>query len=441
MAGDSTSASGVNGVTDFVGHVVQSDGSGGWNSVVGNSAAGTAPHADSRDIEFDANRNMLEADDGGIYWLVNPTATDGSRHWESVLGNLRPTEVNSVAYDTLNNVFFTGNQDTGTAEQTAPGSFTWSEYSKGDGNTVAVAHYVGETVHYLLGNNFNFISRKTVNSFNQLVAGSNVNLTLANSPSGAALSGLNNTLNGAFSQTDRNFSGFYTIPFEVNSYDPEYLLMGLQGVYTSSNRDDVIADITPSGMNGVVSALAYGGTLNGTQVRDLAYVGNSAGNLFARFDGGGLVATQFGTATNSVSGGVGIRDIALDPENARTAYVLDTQSRIWRGTNVGLGAETWDFLLTNLSVGSDLRTIMLYNTTTAPGDETLLVGGFVGGEFGAGVFFYDNPYAPGDATFPYQATFNKFGSNLPNVMVTDLRYDATDDLLYAAHRKTVGGNW
>ena len=47
-----------------------------------NGANGTAPHADSRDIKFDINGDLLEVDDGGIYRLTNPTVA--GRTWSSL---------------------------------------------------------------------------------------------------------------------------------------------------------------------------------------------------------------------------------------------------------------------------------------------------------------------------------------------------------------------
>src|SRR5206468_4156233 len=76
-----------------------------WTPIVGRFAdpdglgplPGTAPHPDSRAMVFDKNGNILEADDGGIYRLINPTSLTG--HWESVIGNLALTEFYSVAFD------------------------------------------------------------------------------------------------------------------------------------------------------------------------------------------------------------------------------------------------------------------------------------------------------------------------------------------------------
>lgn len=59
-----------------------------WESLMGSGAGNSSPHADSRDIKFDANGDLLEADDGGIYRLRNPTSPL-VRRWQSLNGNLR----------------------------------------------------------------------------------------------------------------------------------------------------------------------------------------------------------------------------------------------------------------------------------------------------------------------------------------------------------------
>ena len=43
----------------------------------------TAPHADSRDLAFDANGSLLESDDGGVYRRTNPT---GAGSWSGSWG-------------------------------------------------------------------------------------------------------------------------------------------------------------------------------------------------------------------------------------------------------------------------------------------------------------------------------------------------------------------
>src|SRR5205823_12743620 len=87
-----------------------------WTSVTNNGANGTSPHADNRDLQFDAAGNLLSANDGGIYRLVNPNLS--SRRWVSVIGDIRATELYSVAYDSINHTLLGGAQDTGSPAQT-----------------------------------------------------------------------------------------------------------------------------------------------------------------------------------------------------------------------------------------------------------------------------------------------------------------------------------
>ncbi len=91
----------------------------GWQSIVlAGTAANTAPHADSRAMVF-IGANILQADDGGVYRLLNP-GNAATRDWVSANGNIQPTEFHSVAYDSLNDVVFGGTQDVGPPAKLRP---------------------------------------------------------------------------------------------------------------------------------------------------------------------------------------------------------------------------------------------------------------------------------------------------------------------------------
>src|SRR5205823_825199 len=103
----------------FVGNLFLGDGT-AWNSIVlagANNTTNTAPHADSRSLVFDTAGRLLDADDGGIYRLSLPFDA-ANRQWSSVNADLVITEILSLSYDPLNNVFISGEQDTGSAAQT-----------------------------------------------------------------------------------------------------------------------------------------------------------------------------------------------------------------------------------------------------------------------------------------------------------------------------------
>jgi hypothetical protein len=87
-----------------------------WTAITDNFAGGgSTPHADSREMVFDDNNDLVEADDGGVYRRDNPTTNAGA--WFSVNGNLNVSEFWTISYDTINRFLFGGFQDTGTAEQ------------------------------------------------------------------------------------------------------------------------------------------------------------------------------------------------------------------------------------------------------------------------------------------------------------------------------------
>jgi hypothetical protein len=145
-----------------------------WQNVVCNGANGTAPHADSRAMAFDASGNLLHADDGGIYQLIDPDNEAGVRRWIAVNGDIRAIELHSVAYDPLSNIVFGGTQDNGTPIQTAPGEITWVQLRGGDGGNVAVdsdqTSHPGTTIRYTSSQFFGFFNRTTWNAANTRLA-------------------------------------------------------------------------------------------------------------------------------------------------------------------------------------------------------------------------------------------------------------------------------
>jgi len=76
------------------------------------TASGTAPHADSRGMAIDAQGDLLEGDDGGIYRRRKPLTNTAD--WASMNGDLQTTELHSIAWDAHSRVAIGGAQDTGT---------------------------------------------------------------------------------------------------------------------------------------------------------------------------------------------------------------------------------------------------------------------------------------------------------------------------------------
>ncbi len=188
--GDVTRARGLTGnVSNQWDHLTHGDGLGGMPN--GGTASTSSPHADSREMTFDFNGNLIEVNDGGINRRTNPGGKNGD--WFSINGDIQVTELHSIAYDTNFDIIIGGTQDTGAVEQSAPGSTTWNEVLVADGGKVAVDDsVVGTSVRYLSRQNLAGFLRRTCNG---------------------------GCVNAVAPLTGRNPAQFYT-PLEINTFDP-----------------------------------------------------------------------------------------------------------------------------------------------------------------------------------------------------------------------------
>ena len=324
-----TSTGNLSGATDFTGRIFSATyapGATAWSAVTGTNAAGTGPHADSRELVFDRQGSILEGDDGGIYRLQTPGAP--GRVWQSLNGTLRITEVRSIAYDPVNNVIGVGSQDTGSSRQTvgladpvdfdgdgvpedAAARFLWQQTPatdnggaiaktlKGDGNTQTVivttalrdqrdndadgmVDEAGETgarvIRFTMGNTWaSFIRQDFDAAGNDVtlptssVAGVHTNslggpmrklqngvqvrtldqqVGLRSAANALVLSGLTATDAAA---------GFTTIPVAVNAIDDQFMMIGLNSLYESSDRLETVLEVQPKPGASNIGAIAYGG--------------------------------------------------------------------------------------------------------------------------------------------------------------------------------------
>jgi hypothetical protein len=387
-------------------------------------AAGTAPHSDGRTLVFDPNGNLLLSDDGGIYRLVNPDALPSgdpsTRYWESVDGNIRPTEFYSVDYDSIDHIIVGGAQDNGFGEQIPNDNFAWNTGLGDDVTFVAVDNSASAATLYAMGTNFDEFMRGPYSQTSKLptlielrAPGSSMNFT-----------GLNSADTTFLNSDDLTY-----IPFALDAVpaDASHLVLGHFGLYESNDgsQGDFINDITPAQMQNQstvsVSAVAYGGFMGSTPNPSVLYMGNSAGQLFVRTSGSAAptLVNTFGSAVLS---------IALDPANWQTAYVVvaatatDATGQAFMTTNAG---SSWTEITGNLgNLVSKLRTIEVVEPPNIPGAKLLLVGGLGGVLSSSGVFFTNLVNGAG-------TNWSPLGSGLPNTQVFSLHYDPTDDVLIA----------
>ncbi|MCB1236920.1 MAG: putative Ig domain-containing protein [Verrucomicrobiae bacterium] len=364
------------------------------NSVAGIPGGGTSdnssPHADSREMAIDANGNLIETDDGGVFRRTSPKTNTGA--WTSMAGTLQITEAHSVAYDTLNNVLITGNQDNGTSQQNTTGALIYSAISTGDGGDVAAGinpNNPAQSVRYSSFQNLGSFRRRVYSSSNSFVS--------QNFP---ALS----PLGGAAS-----ISAQFTTPIAINRISTNRLLIGGgNGVYESLDEGATVSlvgsgIVASSGLNGG-RALIAGGRKNGIDNPDLIYVGAGTAVYSRTAPGGSL------TPTPGYSGST-VRGIAVDPEDSDHVVAIDS-NQVFRSTN---GGTTWTDVTGDIpSTARDFRSVEIIRKDTA----TAVIAGTVNGIFAA------RSSAPSD--------WATVGSGMPNAPVWELIYDISDDLLIAS---------
>ena len=361
----------------------------------GGTASGSAPHADSREMVFDANGNLIEVDDGGIFKRTSPQNNTGD--WYSLAGTLGVVEFHDIAYDSVSHIIIGGTQDNGTHYQLTEGSNVWKLLSGGDGGDVAVDSVSlagsGQSVRYSSSQNLGGFTRRTFDAGNNLVSSASVPLTLVGG--------------GTPIVTGSGGNVQFTTPITLNTIDPTRMIIGgSSNLWESDDMGDTVSHISSSiGVNRP-GAVAYGGTQSGVDNTDVLYVG-SGSDVYVRTSGTGSP-----TQSAAYSGGT-VKDIVLDPANWASAFVIDADS-VFSTSDAG-GA--WMDITGNLMslAGSALNTIEYIS-----GAVGALV---VGGDLGVFTALISDLSA--------STAWTEVGANLPNALVYDMDYDANDDVLVA----------
>jgi hypothetical protein len=369
----------------------------------GGTARGSSPHADSREMVFDANGNLIEVDDGGIYRRTSPQNNTGD--WFSINGDIQTSEFHDIAYDTNSNtIILAGSQDNGTSVQINMGSTTWRLVSGGDGGDVAVDNITlagnNQSIRYSSSQNLGSFRRETYDANNNRIGN-------------AVFPAL--TVVGGGDPLEEQF----VTPVELNAINPTRLVIGgspsnpSNHVYESFDQGNTITQINGPGANR--NAMAYGGRSGGVDNPDVLYVGSGAA-VFLRTTAGAALAP---TAALPAGGGT-VRDVVMDPDDWRSAFAVDS-NQVFRTTNQGASWTEITGNLPGLGAGDFQTTVFVAGAT----NDLLLVG------TNAGVFvsFSSNGFT----------SWSRLGVGLPNVLVADLDYDVADDVLVAG---TLGrGAW
>jgi hypothetical protein len=382
---------------------------GSWTSL---TSPFTQPHTDSRSLTFfPGSDDLVETDDGGIYDLPNAATavpvppTLNFTHWIALQGDLQDTEFFSVGLDTFHNEEVGGSQDNGTPFQAPPVSSFWQLIDGGDGGPVAVDNSLpGNGTAYLYADGV--LERP--------------------GPSPLALSGLSAQDQATYTAAQGTDTSY---PIALDPYllgKGEALFFGMSQLYESTNAGaTVFAPIVIGTSTGNVVAIAAGSAPDPLT----AYYSTTTGLLFFRNKNTPVISGQnvFEQVTPPPPGfpanDTFIR-IAIDPQNASTAFLLDAQSNVYRLTLSPSNNPTWTPITGNLTqiativaardpgTGKplqsfeNLQSIDVYDPTGA--DPVVLVGGL------GGVY---RGFESG-STFAW----SQYGTGLPNSLVNDLHY-------------------
>lgn len=351
-----------------------------------NTASNSAPHADSRCMAIDADGNLIEGDDGGVYRRLDPRSDLGD--WQSAIGTLANTEAHSGAWDANARMMLVGTQDNGTLAQDSESGTRWPTVMGGDGGVVAVSLLqgpAGGSVRYSSFQNLGAARRTFFDASGQPVGAQRLQLL----PVG----------------TSMNLRPQFYTPIQTNRANSgRIVLCGANAVWESFDRGDTIRVASPLNVraNGA-AAVAYGSDTD----PDILYVG-ARREIFVRQ--GPLPSAM--TAATPISFTQDVSAVALDPAQPTTAFATTFDS-VHHTDDAG---QTWaDITSDLLPVGG--RTIRSVIWCGNVGEGFVVVG------TNAGVFASEGPAF---------ANWQPLGTGIPAVPVMQLQYDAADMFLMAA---------
>ncbi len=426
--------------TDSVIRVVVTPGSPPTTVVqdISSTGVGNFPHSDHHTMAFDANKNMLDGSDGGIWKLVSssPSVT-----WNDLNGNLEITEFVGVALSpTSVSVAYGGSQDNGTEEYT--GATVWTSIAGGDGGFTRVdqsnpmnvyQEYFGislnrSTTGGTAGSFTNIISPILATATATISGGTVTGLTITNGGigyfsapsvtiaappsgttatatatiSGGVVTGLTITNPGsgytsAPAVTISGTGGLFYVPYVLDPSNSNALLYGTSTLYETTNATVGTPVWTAIGLPGT-----NGFNTGGAAITAIAIAKSSPNTVYVTTGSQVFVTTNDGGSwtTSSIAGATGLDDLEVDPLNSSTVYAMNgqyDQGKVFTSTD---GGSTWTDISSNLP-NQPARTLAI-DPRTSP--ETLYLGNQIG------VY----------VSYNLGASWVRFGSGLPSVQVKEL---------------------
>jgi hypothetical protein len=363
-------------------------------------SAGTnnsGPHVGHHAYTFDANGNLLDGNDGGIWKLVN--ASTSSIQWADLNGDLQISQINGLALaPDSNDVAYASSAGNGIEEFND--NLKWTELQGGDGGPIVVD---------------NTTTPPTLYRVTAFKVGSAANTTFLQQSINGGRSWTSETL-GITTALDNG--GAYP-PLVIDPSNPDRLLVGTDHVYESLNQGATwlpisfpkIGNFSFSGWNSSAPITAL--TIAPSDPNTI-YAATADGHVFVTNNDGNTWTQRDVTVGGNYIGGPETQFV-VDPNNPGTVYTVRAafnygtdSGHVFMSTN---GGQTWQDLSGNLP---NLPTWSIV-IDSRPATARMYVG-------------TDNGvYSSSDGG----VTWTPYKTGLPNVQVTQLVLDPTTDILAA----------
>ena len=172
------------------------------------------PHTDHHAMTFDANGDLLDGNDGGVWLLTD--ATPGAIVWQDINGNLSTLQAEGIGLNPTDpNTAFLGTQDNGTSKFSGALAWNLSDPEGGDGGFTRVDPTNPNTIYH------SFAGDDALGGF----------FMRRSDDDGATWIDINNGLNPK--GTDN--SDFY-VPYQIDQSNPSRLILGTDHLYETLNK-------------------------------------------------------------------------------------------------------------------------------------------------------------------------------------------------------------
>ena len=394
-----------------------------FTPLTGANAGNTTAHADARVLVVEPNGDLLMGGDGGVYLRTSPLTNSGA--WQGLNSStLQIREPYAVAYGANAHLLVIAAQDTGVAIQSKANSPIFNAIQAGDGaNAVVSDKTPGMSIYYTSSQNLGSLSRLIIGSNGQQISPGDPNV----SPNGVliqcSLAGsgkydyCQNTVAGA--------SANFTSPFVLNRVDPTLIALAGTTLYTTQDNSPadsesvnfVLKTVGTSGSSNVYfTSIIYGTTKDPNLI--LTGTNGSDNNLFFS-----TTSTPGLTPVSSYKGQQPT-SLVFDQRFDNRFYVADgnnAYASIPQNVSDKLSSE---IKINQLTLPASLGepTAVEFINNTAQNVNALLVGGLSNNG--------TSPIAAAESKSDGSlAKWGLFGSGLPNVLVSQMSYNPTADVL------------